>query len=77
MMKEDFHPGLRGLQCTASDIAVCQLNAYVGVAWGRGKEVGEGVAKRKKGSSACQSHGVDNLFQFTSQSLSPGQLILL
>lgn len=71
-MNEDFHPGLKGLQCTASVIAVRQLNACVGVAWGRDQEVGEGGAKRKKGSSACQSHGVDDLFQFTAQSLSPG-----
>lgn len=74
-MKEDFHPGLRGLQCTASVIAVRQLNVCVGVAWGEARRLeraGPRWVKREKGSSACQSHGVDNLFQFTAQSLSPG-----
>lgn len=35
------------------------------------REPAEVGGETGRGSSACQSHGVDNLFQFTAQSLSP------
>lgn len=77
VMKEDFHPGWRVssvLLLSLQSVSLCVCLCVCGSDLGRDKEVGGGGAKvdGEKGSSACQSHGVDNLFQFTAQSLPPG-----